>query len=51
MRRKLSFALALVILPTGAACTALLGSYEIGATSGATPDGGGGYAAGDEFAS
>ena len=51
MRRKLSFALALAILPTGAACTALLGSYEVGATSGATPDGGGGDAAGDALAS
>jgi hypothetical protein len=48
MRRKLSLALALAFIPTGAACTALLGSYEVGATSGNTPDGGGVDASGGD---
>lgn len=48
MRRKLSLALAVALIPTGAACTALLGSYEVGATSGNTPDGGGGDTGGGD---
>ena len=51
MRKKLSLALALALLPTVAACTALLGSYEVGATSGGTTDGGGLDATGDAIAS
>jgi hypothetical protein len=47
MSKKLGFAFAAVFLPTIGACTALLGSYEVGPAAAVASEGGGVDAAGD----